>query len=236
MQNWHKAAFAHSLGRSKSQARFQRWEKSLPSVGGDAKSHCRGPGYGTRVPGVTAAMFADSLPHSRYSIGPCEEGVINLISQIRALRLRTFGWLIPLFILSRLSIPVSWALMVLGCGYDPDTVSQGRELKTPKQTQEMNLRAAEVMGRAGARIRLGPLGLGGCPWAIHLTFLNLSFLISMGKQLQPSEGARREEQEVIQCLPNLRARNCLLLPFTPQRLPELQQRMCSASLALQPML
>lgn len=98
-------------------------------------------------------MFANSLPHSRYSIGPlklpCEEGVINLISQIRTLSLRTFGLLIPLFVLCPSGIPVSWALMALGCGYDPDTVSPARgELKTPKQTQEMSPRAAEVMGRA----------------------------------------------------------------------------------------
>lgn len=70
VQNWHNAAFAYSLGWNKSQAGFQRREKDFPFSGRRpevASPRARLQDKGARK---TAAMFANSLSHSRCSAGP----------------------------------------------------------------------------------------------------------------------------------------------------------------------
>lgn len=87
---------------SRSQITRVRKKRLHISIGGDAKLHCKGPGYAARTPGIIADIFANNLSHSHYNVESlkphCEGGVINPISQMRKLRPREFRLLFPLFL------------------------------------------------------------------------------------------------------------------------------------------
>lgn len=70
VQSWPSAAFAHSLGQSKSQARCQRWEKASPLRGRRGKVTWPRARLQDKGTGNNAAMFANSLPHSLTASDP----------------------------------------------------------------------------------------------------------------------------------------------------------------------